>query len=177
MHDQINCNERVLPALLHLRCPSQSHQPTFSPWTHTSDDSYIYQLSLVLATATYCILCYHCLESTPRLPAPAACTPLEIYQQSPSRLCSRDGKICCYGDALSTIFLLDFVPCFLLFVFRFSFLFFFFSLHPGMFNFFVSLDLCSIHLLLSGRVLTSSKPLGALGMEQYFMASLTAKCC
>ena len=25
--------------------------PTFSPWTHTSDDSYIYQLSLVLATA------------------------------------------------------------------------------------------------------------------------------
>ena len=26
--------------------------PTFSPWTHTSDDSYIYQLSLVLATAT-----------------------------------------------------------------------------------------------------------------------------
>ena len=26
--------------------------PAFSPWTHTSDDSYIYQLSLVLATAT-----------------------------------------------------------------------------------------------------------------------------
>ena len=26
--------------------------PTFSLWTHTSDDSYIYQLSLVLATAT-----------------------------------------------------------------------------------------------------------------------------
>ena len=26
--------------------------PTFSPWAHTSDDSYIYQLSLVLATAT-----------------------------------------------------------------------------------------------------------------------------
>ena len=26
--------------------------PTFSPWTHTSDDSYIYQLSLFLATAT-----------------------------------------------------------------------------------------------------------------------------
>ena len=25
--------------------------PTFSPWTHTSDDSHIYQLSLVLATA------------------------------------------------------------------------------------------------------------------------------
>ena len=43
--------KRVLPALFHLRCPSQS-QPTFSPWTHTSDDSYIYQLSLVLATAT-----------------------------------------------------------------------------------------------------------------------------
>ena len=26
--------------------------PTFSPWTYTSDDSYIYQLSLVLTTAT-----------------------------------------------------------------------------------------------------------------------------
>ena len=24
----------------------------FRPWTHTSDDSYIYQLSLVVATAT-----------------------------------------------------------------------------------------------------------------------------
>jgi len=72
--------------------------------------------------------------------------------RSPSRLCSRDGKICCYGDALSTIFLLAFVPCFLLFVFRFSFLSFltfFFPLHPGMFIFFVSLRLCSSHLLLS----------------------------
>ena len=26
--------------------------PTFRQWTHTSDDSYIYQLSLVVATAT-----------------------------------------------------------------------------------------------------------------------------
>ena len=26
--------------------------PTFRPWTHTSDDNYLYQLSLVLATAT-----------------------------------------------------------------------------------------------------------------------------
>ena len=42
--------------------------------------------------------------------------------RSPSRLCSRDGRISCYGDALSTIFLLAFVPCFLLFVFRSSFL-------------------------------------------------------
>ena len=25
---------------------------TFRPWTHTSDDTYIYQLSLVVATAT-----------------------------------------------------------------------------------------------------------------------------
>ena len=33
--------------------------PTFSPCTHTSDDSYIYQLSLVLATATVslCTVC------------------------------------------------------------------------------------------------------------------------
>ena len=26
--------------------------PTFRPWTHTADDSYIYQLSLVVAAAT-----------------------------------------------------------------------------------------------------------------------------
>ena len=64
---------------------------TFSPWTHTSDDSYIYQLSLVLATAAvslfiiYSCLCqiYHLccivhknknkkpiLRTTPRLEAP-----------------------------------------------------------------------------------------------------------
>ena len=29
----------------------------FRPWTHTSDDSYIYQLSLVVATATVFKLC------------------------------------------------------------------------------------------------------------------------
>ena len=46
--------------------------------------------------------------------------------RSPSRLCSRDGKICCpCGDALSTSFSLAYVPCFLLHVFRFSFLIFF----------------------------------------------------
>ena len=32
--------------------------PTSRPWTHTSDDSYFYQLSLVLATAT---VSYDCL--------------------------------------------------------------------------------------------------------------------
>ena len=69
--------------------------------------------------------------------------------RSPFRLCSRDGKICCYGDALSTIFLLAFVPCFLLFVFRFSFRLF--SPHSGMFIF-VSLRLCSSHLILSASM-------------------------
>ena len=49
----------------------------------------------------------------------------DCVARSPSRLCSRDGKICCYGDALSTIFLLAFVPCFLLFVFRVLFSHFF----------------------------------------------------
>ena len=42
-----------------------------------------------------------------------------IAETVPSRLYSRDRKIRCYGDALSTIFLLAFVPCFLLFVFLF----------------------------------------------------------
>ena len=31
--------------------------PTFRPWTHTSDDSYMYLLSLVVATATVSYLC------------------------------------------------------------------------------------------------------------------------
>ena len=42
--------KRVLPAL--PPAVPLAITPTFSPWTHTSDDSYIYQLSLVLATAT-----------------------------------------------------------------------------------------------------------------------------
>ena len=46
--------------------------------------------------------------------------------RSPSRLCRRDGKICCYGGAFSTIFLLA-CFCALLPTFRFSFLFSFFS--------------------------------------------------
>ena len=43
--------------------------------------------------------------------------------RSPSWLCSRDGKICCYRDALSTMFLLA-CFCALLPTFRFSFFFF-----------------------------------------------------
>ena len=61
---------------------------------------------------------------------------------SPSRLCSRDGKICCYGDALSTIFLL---ACFCVLVptFRYSFFFsYFFPSIPACFIFFVSLRHC-----------------------------------
>ena len=72
---------------------------------------------------------------------------------SQSRLCSRDQKICCYEDALSTIFLLA-CFCALLHVFCisffFSFVFFYlFFLHQFMFIFFVSLRLCSRHMLLS----------------------------
>ena len=59
--------------------------------------------------------------------------------KSPSRLCTRDEKICCSGDALSTVFSLASF-CALLPTFRFSFLpFLIFSLHPGMFIFFMSL--------------------------------------
>ena len=66
--------------------------------------------------------------------------------RSSSRLCSREGKICCYGDALSTIScLLALVPYFLRLVFLFLFIF---VLHQGMF-FFVSLCLCSSHLAVS----------------------------
>ena len=45
--------------------------------------------------------------------------------RSPSRLRSRDGKICCYGDALSTMFLLA-CFCALLPTSRFSFFFSYF---------------------------------------------------
>ena len=38
--------------MLIARCCPIMRAPTFSPWAHTSDDSYIYQLSLVLATAS-----------------------------------------------------------------------------------------------------------------------------
>ena len=50
----------------------------------------------------------------------------DAVARSPSRLCGRVGKICCYGDALSTICVL---ACFraMLPTFRFSFLFSFFS--------------------------------------------------
>ena len=83
--------------------------------------------------------------------------------RSPSRLCSKDGKICCYGYALSTIFLLA-CFCVLLPTFRFSFLscfFSYFSLHPGMFIFFVSLRLCSSHLLLSAKTYSIVRVLSA----------------
>ena len=97
--------------------------------------------------------------------------------KSPSRLCSRDGKICCYGDALSTIFL---VACFcaLLPTFRFSFLILF--LHPGMFIFFVSLRLCRSHLLLSASTYFIVRVLSArvictllhLGILLFFIRSV-----
>ena len=45
--------KRVLPALFHLRCPS-----------HTSDDSYIYQLLLVLATAAVSYYLHQSIAST-----------------------------------------------------------------------------------------------------------------
>ena len=45
--------------------------------------------------------------------------------RSASRLCDRDGKTCCSGDALSTIFLFAFI-CALLPTFRFSCLFSYF---------------------------------------------------
>ena len=49
MHDHIS-EERSPTGPLPPAVPL-AITPTFSTWTHTSDDSYIYQLSLVLATA------------------------------------------------------------------------------------------------------------------------------
>ena len=102
---------------------------------------------------------------------------------SPSRLCIRGGKICCYGNALSTIFLLA-CFCALLTTLRFSFFFSFlsfliFSLHPGMFILFVPLRLCSSHLLLSAGAHLIVRALSAcvictlphLGIVLFFYAS------
>ena len=68
--------------------------------------------------------------------------------RSPSRLCSRDWKICDYGHALSTIFVLAFVPCFL----HFAFLFFPFLFFPASrYVYLLRVPSCSSHLLLSAR--------------------------
>ena len=101
--------------------------------------------------------------------------------RSPSRLCSRDGNICCYGNAFSTIFLL---ACFYLYLASsyFSFFFCFFSsffLHPGMFIFLVSLRLCSSHMLLSASTYVIVRVLSAcvictlphLGILLFFYSS------
>ena len=53
MHDKINCKKESYRLSVPLAIT-----PTFRPWTHTSDDSYIYQLSLVVATATVSFLSY-----------------------------------------------------------------------------------------------------------------------
>ena len=69
----------------------------------------------------------------------------QMVWQGLRRLLIRDGRLLLWRRLEY-----DFLACFcaLLPIFRFSFLLFF-SLHPGMFIFFVSLRLCSSHLLLS----------------------------
>ena len=52
--------------------------PTFSPWTRTSDDSYIYQLSLVLATATVSYIYMGLLPSSSEVASPRN-TPLRVH--------------------------------------------------------------------------------------------------
>ena len=46
----VNCKSNVVPL---------ATTRTNGPWTHTSDDSYIYQLSLLLATAVVSFLVHH----------------------------------------------------------------------------------------------------------------------
>ena len=49
---QNQLQKRVLQALFHRRCPSQSHERSARGRTRLTTVSYIYQLSLVVATAT-----------------------------------------------------------------------------------------------------------------------------
>ena len=86
--------------------------------------------------------------------------------RSPSRFCSRDGKINCYGDALSTIFLLALkILCLASYFSIFVFLFLFFfpasryvylprvpssvqqpSATPSKYVFYITCSFCSCHL-------------------------------
>ena len=69
MHDQINFSKRSPTCSLPPAVPLAIAR-RFRPWTHTSDDSYIYQLSLVVATATvsFLPLCVCALTSVCRTP-------------------------------------------------------------------------------------------------------------
>ena len=67
--------------------------PMFSPWMHTSDDSYIYQLSLVVATATVSLILWvpgyrhnicmdivpHSSHHSPRSRIVSYCTTVVVY--------------------------------------------------------------------------------------------------
>ena len=56
---------------------------TFRPWTHTSDDSYIYQLSLVVATATVSFYVFERSE----FPIPTWVIPQYWAPSPPKNLC------------------------------------------------------------------------------------------
>ena len=49
---------------LYSTCGAPRTHTTNGPWTHTSDDSYIYQLTLVLATAIVSFIYHHFLLSS-----------------------------------------------------------------------------------------------------------------
>ena len=69
--------------------------------------------------------------------------------RSPTRLCSRDGKILLLWRRLEYDFLASLLLCLASYFSFFVFLFFFFPIYPSMFISFVSLRLCSSNLPLS----------------------------
>ena len=81
--------------------------------------------------------------------------------RSPSQLRSKDGNL--RWRRLEYDFLACLLSCLVSYFLFFVFLFLFFSLHPGMFSFFVSLRLCSTHLLLSAST--------------YFIVRVLSLCC
>ena len=64
--------------------------PTFRPWTHTSDDSYIYQLSLVVATATVSFIYLFFLSSS-------------TVVRRPKRGCSSEHNLVLVGLGTGTV--------------------------------------------------------------------------
>ena len=66
--------------MLIARCCPIMRAPTFSPWAHRSDDSYIYQLSLVLATASVSLKHSHAYRQPAQHSSQS--TPLPCFSSS-----------------------------------------------------------------------------------------------
>ena len=84
--------------------------PTFSPWTHTSDDSYIYQLSLVLATATVSLHIFRVPSSVQQQLLPCEDNnnnnnnnKINAYKNNNNKILGTQSKSAAYQDSLGRV--------------------------------------------------------------------------